>query len=120
MFSKKRTEIKRLKSKKVIERVFSEGSHFNVKPLKLVCDIQKGSGLSLGFGVSKRLFPKAVDRNKIKRLMREQYRVICTNPSYKPIEGNGFFVYTSSDFPTLHIIEKAMIPLINKWIDLQN
>lgn len=120
MFSKKRTEIKRLKSKRVIERVFLEGFHFNVKPLKLVCDIQKGDGLSLGFGVSKRLFPRAVDRNKIKRLMREQYRMICTNPSYKPIEGNGFFVYTSSDFPTLHIIEKAMILLINKWINLQN
>jgi ribonuclease P protein component len=97
-----------------------EGSHFNVKPLKLVCDIQKGDGLSLGFGVSKRLFPRAVDRNKIKRLMREQYRMICTNSSYKPIEGNGFFVYTSSDYPTLHTIEKAMTLLINKWIDLQN
>ena len=52
--------------------------------------------------------------------MREQFRIVCADPSYMPIEGNGFFVYTSNDFPTLHIIEKAMIPLINKWIDLQN
>ena len=92
MYSKQRTEIKRLKSKRTIERLFSEGTHFEKRPLKLVCDKQKGNGLALGFGVSKRLFPRAVDRNKIKRLMREQYRIFCTDPSYMPLEGNGLYI----------------------------
>ena len=119
MFSKQRTEIKRLKSKQTIERLFSEGTHLGKSPMKLVCDTQKGDGLALGFGVSKRLFPRAVDRNKIKRLMREQYRIICTNTSYTLIEGNGFFIYNSRELPSLETIEKAMLPLINSWINLQ-
>ena len=92
MFSTQRTEIKRLKSKQTIERLFSEGTHLGKRPIKLVCDAQKGKGLALGFGVSKRLFPRAVDRNKIKRLMREQYRIVCSDPLYTPIEGNGVFL----------------------------
>lgn len=119
MFSKQRTEIKRLKSKRTIERLFSEGTHFGKRPLKLVCDKQEGNGLALGFGVSKRLFPRAVDRNKIKRLLREQYRIICTDPSYVPLEGNGFFVYTSRDLPSLESIEKTMLPLITQWVELE-
>jgi ribonuclease P protein component len=119
MFSKQRTEIKRLKSKLIIERLFSEGTHLGRKPLKLVCDKQKGSGLALGFGVSKRFFPRAVDRNKIKRLLREQFRIICSDPAYIPLEGNGFFIYNSRDLPSLETIKKAMLPLITTWVDLE-
>jgi ribonuclease P protein component len=119
MFSKHRTEIKRLKSKQTIERLFSEGAHFGKSPMKLVCDTQKGGGLALGFGVAKRMFPRAVDRNKIKRLMREQYRIICSDPSYIPFEGNGFFIYNSRELPSLDTIEKAMLPLIKRWVNLQ-
>ena len=82
MFSKQRTEIKRLKIKQTIERLFSEGTHLGKRPMKLVSDTQKGGGLALGFGFSKRMFPRAVDRNKIKRLMREQYRIVCSDTSY--------------------------------------
>ena len=119
MFSKQRTEIKRLKSKQTIERLFSEGTHLGKKPMKLVCDTQKRRGLALGFGVSKRMFPRAVDRNKIKRLMREQYRIVCSDTSYTPIEGNGFFIYNSRELPSLETIEKAMLPLVKRWVDLQ-
>ena len=119
MFSKQRTEIKRLKSKQTIERLFSEGTHLGKRPMKLVCDTQKGGGLALGFGVSKRIFPRAVDRNKIKRLMREQYRIVCSDTSYTPIEGNGFFIYNSRELPSLETIEKAMLPLVKRWVDLQ-
>ena len=119
MFSKQRTEIKRLKSKQTIERLFSEGTHLGKRPMKLVCDTQKGRGLALGFGVSKRMFPRAVDRNKIKRLMREQYRIVCSDTSDTPIEGNGFFIYNSHELPSLETIEKAMLPLVKRWVDLQ-
>ena len=119
MFSKRRTEIRRLKNKQAIQRLFSEGTHFGKGPIKLVCDTQKGKGLALGFGVSKRLFPRAVDRNKIKRLMREQSRIICSGPLYTPFEGNGFFVYNAQKLPSLDTIEKAMLPLLKRWGDLQ-
>ena len=119
MFSKQRIKIKRLKSKQTIERLFSEGTHLGKRPMKLVCDTQKKGGLALGFGVSKRMFPRAVDRNKIKRLMREQYRIVCSDTSYTPIEGNGFFIYNSRELPSLETIEKAMLPLVKRWVDLQ-
>ena len=73
----------------------------------------------MGFGVSKRVFPRAVDRNKIKRLMREQYRIVCADTAYTPIEGNGFFIYNSRELPSLDTIEKAMLPLIKRWVNLQ-
>ena len=68
----------KLKSKKVIEQLFSEGKSVSAYPLRLVFleypfddDVQFKTGVS----VSKRIFKNAVDRNKIKRLLREAYRL---------------------------------------------
>ena len=51
--------------------------------------------------------------------MREQYRIICSDPAYIPFEGNGFFIYNSRELPSLDTIEKAMLPLIKRWVNLQ-
>jgi hypothetical protein len=40
-------------------------------------------------------------------------------PSYVPLEGNVFFVYTSRDLPSLETIEKTMLPLITQWVELE-
>ena len=76
-------------------------------------------GITVGFGVSNRMLQRAADRNKIKRLMREQFRIVCSDTSYTPIEGNGFFIYNSRELPSLETIEKAMLPLVKRWVDLQ-
>ena len=69
----------RLKSKKDIDTLFLTGKAFFVFPFKIIFLQHKvevsNAPLLFGITVSKRYFKKAVDRNKIKRLSREIYRV---------------------------------------------
>ena len=68
----------KLKSQKVIETLFSEGESITVFPLRLVylkTDFEDESTLKTGVSVSKRNFKNAVDRNRIKRLLRETFRL---------------------------------------------
>ncbi|MGB0357708.1 MAG: ribonuclease P protein component [Flavobacteriaceae bacterium] len=115
MFSKIPNEITRLKSKKAIETLFAEGNHIRKKPLKLVFSVDGSNKLALGFGVSKRLFPRAVDRNRIKRLMREQFKLVRSKEVYIPFSGGGFFIFEGRELPTLESLEKPMEALISQW-----
>lgn len=70
----------RLKSTKIIQRLFAEGHSFSVYPLRVVflpTELLPGSSqyIQVAFSVGKRKFPKAVSRNRIKRQMRECYRL---------------------------------------------
>jgi ribonuclease P protein component len=74
-YSIKKSEI--LRSKKKIQELFEEGSSFFLYPFKVFfvrtkTDKQK---IEVLFSVSKKNFGKAVDRNKIRRRMREAYRL---------------------------------------------
>lgn len=68
----------KLKSKKVIDQLFSNGKSVSAFPLRLVylkTTFEDNSVLKTGVSVSKKLHKKAVDRNRIKRLIREAYRL---------------------------------------------
>jgi ribonuclease P protein component len=94
----------RLKSRKSIEQLFSEGKKLNVAPYRvLYTAIQPSENPSLlfGTGVSAKSFKKAVDRNRIKRLTREAWR-LQKNPllekiKAKNIQLNVFFIYTGKE-----------------------
>lgn len=69
----------RLSSLKDIEVLFKEGKSFTKYPFRVIWlekDPTSGTRIRVMFSVSKRKFPKAVDRNKVKRLMRESYRLL--------------------------------------------
>jgi len=74
-FSYSRKE--KLKSRKLIEQVFRDGKSFTVSSIKIFY-LQPHAPLNfpvkVGVGVSSRNFKKAVERNRIKRLLREAYR----------------------------------------------
>lgn len=76
-FSFKRGE--RLKSRKIINQLFSKGESFGQYPLRLVWTVVQpplsDSPVQFAVSVPKRKFPKAVDRNRIKRQVREAYRL---------------------------------------------
>ena len=70
------TKAERLCSKIEIDGLFEKGKSFNSKPFKIIWQASHSniSSIKIVFSVPKRLFKKAVDRNRIKRLMREVYR----------------------------------------------
>ncbi len=68
----------KLKHKKLIEKLFKEGKSVTIFPLKLFylqCEHSGTKLIQAGFSVSKKKFKHAVDRNRIKRQLREAYRL---------------------------------------------
>ena len=64
----------KLKSQKTIEQLFLDGDSVSAYPLRLVY-LKHGDSRKVGVSVSKRNFKRAVDRIRIKRLLREAYRL---------------------------------------------
>ncbi|MDY0780402.1 ribonuclease P protein component [Tenacibaculum sp. IB213877] len=67
----------RLKSRKLIGRLYTEGKTVKVFPLRMVylqTEHTSDFPAQVGVSVPKRNFKRAVDRNRIKRLLREAYR----------------------------------------------
>jgi ribonuclease P protein component len=69
----------KLKSKKIIKDLFEKGSSFYLYPFKVYfiknSEADTTAAPQLLFSVSKRNFKRAVKRNRIKRLLREAYRI---------------------------------------------
>jgi ribonuclease P protein component len=105
----------RLKSKNSIDFLFSKGTYLKEGPLKLVYFKEKKGDVAIGFGVSKRLFARAVDRNKIKRLMREQCRGFFLKINSDRFLGSSFFIYEGTELPGFDGLKKPMGILIKLW-----
>jgi|TARA_B110000240_G_scaffold94231_1_gene106863 ribonuclease P protein component len=68
----------RLKSKKLIEKLYTEGNSVKTFPLRMMFVQTAHTSdfpCQVGVSVAKRNFKKAPDRNRLKRLMRETYRL---------------------------------------------
>ena len=68
----------RLKSRKLIGRLYEEGNSVKAFPLRMVflqTEHTSKYPAQIGVSVGKRNFKKAPDRNRLKRLMRETYRL---------------------------------------------
>ncbi|MDR2843208.1 MAG: ribonuclease P protein component, partial [Candidatus Symbiothrix sp.] len=71
------SKAERISIQREIDRLFNEGSAFTVYPLRvLYLETKPLSGVSASILISvpKKRFKRAVQRNRIKRLVRETYR----------------------------------------------
>ena len=110
----------KLKSRKQLEDIFTSGKMFTVFPIKVFFKKveEQDAIIKTGVGVSKRLLKKAVDRNRVKRLLRETYRtekVLLQNAlsgSNKKIK--MFFLYIDTTLPTLKMLQQKMKTVIEK------
>lgn len=111
----------RLKSKKTIELLFKQGNvilKFPVKAVWIKTTLpEKDTFSQVAFSVPKKLFKKAVDRNRIKRLLRESYRL--NKPRLISIlqKENAriavMFVYLSDNLTSFKTIEHKIIVILN-------
>ena len=112
----------RLKSRKLIGQLFSEGKRMAVPPFRINYILKTGvpKKLQAGVTVSTRYFKKASDRNKIKRQTREAWRLQKAELN-ELLQGDlaVFFVYTEKELPeyaALHAaVGKAILQLIKKF-----
>ena len=67
----------RLRSKKIIDLLFEKGSSFSLGPIRTIqlgVELIAGNPVQVLIAVPKKNIPQAVNRNKLKRRMREAYR----------------------------------------------
>jgi len=106
----------KLKSKKAIEALFTDSNSIRKGPVRCVFQIVDGKkSHKIGVSVSKRFFKKAPNRNKIKRLLREAYRlnqqelVILENKHLEIM-----FLFQSPKMPDFESIERHLKKLISE------
>ncbi len=117
---------KKLLGKVRVQRVFSEGKSVVAYPIR-VCYCEQmereenqvdGQPVKVLFSVSKRLFKRAVGRNRLKRLMREAYRMNQHTLLHQcELQGNALdvvFMYISNEEISYVKLEKAMKKAIVK------
>ena len=122
----------RLKSRKQIEKIFNEGEVLLVAPYRVLYLVNKksensqmlqsGNNVQFGVGVSAKNFKRAVDRNKIKRLTREAWRLqknefqgAVTQRNFK---ANVFFVYVSKELTDFRTIKAKVGVALKKLLVL--
>lgn len=105
---------RKLKSRKRIENLFAEGSRFSKFPITAVyfLDRQKPESYKIAVSVPKKKIRKAVERNLIKRRIREAFRL----NQYKLKPGCGLevmFIFTANEPLSFSVIEKSILSLID-------
>ena len=116
-------KFEKLKSRKQIELLFAQGksiSSFPVKVFYLPVEHTPVHPVQVGVGVSARNFKKAVDRNTIKRRMREAYR-LHKLPLHEHLTTNQksvavFILWIDKQLPTAAALQDLMPGVLEKLI----
>lgn len=113
----------RLKKRKEIEALFKKEKAISESPIRLIwAEMEDKTGkfpLQTGFSVSKRNFKKAVDRNKVKRLMREGFRKnkegIYSFLGEKDLKYSILLIYTQREIIPYKELEQKIISALSRF-----
>jgi ribonuclease P protein component len=105
----------RLKREQHIEKLFRTGKAFSVFPIRLTWTLtprgEEASRTRAGFSVSKKKFKRSIDRGRVKRLLREAWRLQQHELSMLIPEGKQlhlFLVFTDATLPEYKIVFEAV------------
>ena len=107
----------------MIEKLFKEGKSFSGFPFKALWLAENPfATLQAGVGVSSRNFKKATDRNRIKRLIREAYRLQKAGLS-NALEAKNkrlslFIIYTGRELPDYNMTSEKISGILSKLIKI--
>jgi ribonuclease P protein component len=118
----------KLKSRKQTQFLFAKGQSMNAFPIKLIYTIEafEPGTLQAGVGAPSRTFRKAVARNRVKRLLREGYRlerpsfVEATTTTMEKLRVNLFFLYTDATVITQKEIQEKVKQLLARLAEKIN
>lgn len=112
----------RLKLRKHIEALFQTGKAFSIVPIRVIFSFvdranDEVSPVRAGFVVPKKRFKRAVDRNRLKRLMREAWR-LQKHELYSEMQPEQqlhvFFVFNDNKIPDFKTVSQTMAAIIQK------
>ena len=118
----------KLKSRKQMQFLFSKGTAITMHPIRLLYTIEKAEAgifpnglLQAGVGAPSRQFRKAVQRNKVKRLLREGYRLekpnFTNSINLTNTRLNLFFLYLDAHVQTQQQIQTTINLILQKLAD---
>ena len=116
----------KLKSRKTIEQLFRDGKSFSVFPFRVLWKLTgtSVSSLQTGFAVSSKHFKKAVDRNRIKRLMREAYRLqkneLQNQLKQQQKQLAVFIIYVGNELPEYDLVFDKTTNVLSRLIKISN
>jgi len=112
----------KLKSRKLIDALFIKKQAVNAYPVRVFFAFVDESDFALkaAVSVSSRNFKKAVHRNRIKRLLRESYRLNKNNLLHLILQKNKkmvlFFLFVDKQMPDFETINIAVTTALQKLI----
>lgn len=99
-----------------------KGNSFYSYPFRCVYIVNASDSFKIKIGISvpKKIFKLAINRNRIKRLIRETYRlnkhILYTTFENQPMEILLFLIYTEKKEMPFDILQKQFNLLLNKLI----